>query len=181
MSCMARGRKNSVSSEQMVELERKFQIFLETAYHKEYLIKHSSKFNISALINIGKEKISINSKNKQKGFESIMSFCDWWMNCWNKQAGACIYCETKFSDLDKVIESGKLKQSVRGNRIRGGRFPEIERINSEDKSNVYSSENCALVCYYCNNDKSNVYINEHYKKYLAPAKREYIKILLGEN
>jgi hypothetical protein len=175
---MAKGRKNSVSELVIDELENVFRDFVINTVSKEYLEKYHEKFNSGSLLQVGKTKIALNIKAGLKGFETAPAFVIWWMTCWNRQEGACCYCETKFSDLDKAIESGKLKQSVRGDRIRGGKFPEVERTKSDAEQNVYSAENCALACYYCNNDKSNVYSTEDYRKHLAPAKRRHIELLL---
>lgn len=48
-----------------------------------------------------------------------------------------------------------------------GRTLEIDRKNAV--TNEYSTENCVLACYFCNNDKSDIFTHEEYKQYMKPV------------
>jgi hypothetical protein len=172
------GSKKLVSSDEIKTLEIRIREFVDSSNDSEYLNSYSAKFQASELISTGREKIAENRKNNLEGFASPIEFFHWWLSAWNIQKGCCIYCESKFADIDKAIKSGKLNTRAINGGVRGP-FPEIERLNGFKCSNVYSASNCALICYYCNNDKSNVYNNEDYKKFIAPAKKQYLDHLLS--
>jgi len=49
-------------------------------------------------------------------------------------------------------------------RINRGNHLELERRDA--KNNYYSPENCVLACYFCNNDKSDIFDENEYLEYL---------------
>ncbi|WP_143275302.1 hypothetical protein [Bradyrhizobium canariense] len=51
---------------------------------------------------------------------------------------------------------------------------ELERKNPDAG---YSPENCTLICYYCNNDKSYVYSEDEYRQFFAPARARHFDYL----
>lgn len=117
---------------------------------------------------------SRNKHGKSEGFMSATALADWWIGKLDSQNGCCVYCATHIVLIEQLIEEGWLKsRAVRGTGKRGPRL-ELERI---DASGAYRPSNCALVCYYCNNDKSYIYSAEDYKKYLAPAKKMHFNFL----
>jgi len=101
------------------------------------------------------------------------SFPAWLDQQSKKQEGKCHYCETSQADINLLIDLGILQSKRFKTR---GRSLEIERLDSN--SNCYSAENCALICYFCNNDKSDVVSSSDYKFFFAEAKRNYIEHLL---
>jgi len=110
------------------------------------------------------------------GFSDLNDIALWFIKQFKEQEGRCCYCESHIADIKLLIEKEIIKpRRVKGDGVRGPRF-EIERMDSV--TNVYEPANCMLACYYCNNDKSNVYDAEDYKKYLAPAKKAYIEYLI---
>lgn len=59
-----------------------------------------------------------------------------------------------------------------------GKNLELERLDS--KSNSYSPENCVLVCYFCNNDKSDVVSSDDYIQFFAESKKLFMQHLLNK-
>ena len=105
------------------------------------------------------------------------SFADWFMKQTEKQKDQCFYCRVKQSDITRLIESKKgLLRSKRF--VTRGKSLEVERMDSS--TNSYSAENCVLICYFCNNDKSDVVSAEDYLTFFAEAKRRYFEYLLGK-
>lgn len=97
----------------------------------------------------------------------------WLITQMQKQEGKCYYCETKQEDILRFIEAGLLKSK---RFVTRGKNLEVERLDSQ--GNSYSPENCVLVCYFCNNDKSDVVSEADYKKFFAPARKMYFETLL---
>lgn len=110
-----------------------------------------------------------------RGFHSRAELAKWWIAQIKVQDGQCYYCKTPIRLLEMLVEAGLLRgRRTRGVGIRGPVF-ELERVNHD--TNEYSPDNCALICYYCNNDKSHVYPREEYEKFLAPAKKVHFEFL----
>lgn len=93
-------------------------------------------------------------------------FYEWFAN----QGKECAYCGIEEFKLQKLFdkESGSLI-TKRGR----GRTLELERRDSE--SNEYSPENCVLVCYVCNNHKSDLISEDEHLRYFAPVIRKYLE------
>ena len=106
------------------------------------------------------------NKRKLKDFDfmDFYSFYNWHKVQFAKQAGKCYYCKTDESVIAKLFET-KYKNRKRINR---GKHLEIERKNSD--SNKYNKENCVLACYFCNNDKSDIFNEYEYLEYLKDRK-----------
>lgn len=130
-------------------------------------------------INRLKRNIFNPKRRKFKGnfkFENFAEFYDWHKS----QGNTCFYCGTEQHKIRTLVEEGKKENpfGIYSSQLKNrGRNLELERINS--KSNDYSDTNCALVCYFCNNDKSNVITGEDYIKFfkikgLLKARKQYI-------
>ena len=123
------------------------------------------------------------SKTKGTGFKTKADFIKWWALTLKKQDGRCYYCNSRFADLRQLI-THKPSPLLGVRDLKGGAFrganPEPDRLESRDQRNIYSADNCVLACYYCNNDKSNVYTHEDYKTFIAPAKGRYIEHLMKQ-
>jgi len=91
-------------------------------------------------------------------------FSNWYLNQYEKQEGCCYYCKTDEKVIAELFEK-KYQFAKRQNR---GRHLEVERRDA--KHNEYSSENCVLACYFCNNDKSDIFTEEEYFEYLKGRK-----------
>lgn len=109
------------------------------------------------------------------GFADASALVEWWLRQLKRQNGCCVYCEVSVVVLQELIQADLLRgRGVRGTGLRGRNF-ELERI---DANQPYGPENCALACYYCNNDKSYIYSAEDYKKFFAPAKKAHFDFLV---
>lgn len=110
-----------------------------------------------------------------KGFDSRDTLAQWWLDQLKKQQGCCNYCQTPIRMIEKLIDAGVLE----GRRTKGegkrGPYLELERV--DHKTGEYSPNNCVLICYYCNNDKSSVYPKAEYVQFFAPAKNRHFLFL----
>ncbi len=117
-------------------------------------------------------------KKHGQGFKSREDFANWWVGQLSTQGGCCTYCQTPIRLIEMLIREGRLNaRSTRGLGKRG-LFMELERF---DPKGPYRPDNCALACYYCNNDKSYIFSAGDFKKFLAPSKREYFEHLLSQS
>lgn len=82
----------------------------------------------------------------------IVKFLNWYFNHYfvpklNGQKVYCAYC-----GVEETACAEYLRQHTK--RDRGGHL-EVERLNTAGNSNIYTPKNCALICYVCNNAKSD--------------------------
>ncbi len=90
---------------------------------------------------------SLFTKDREDGFKNIVKFHDWYLE--HDKIGTCCYCGVHKDDANgnEVFDNSK--------RGRGQIF-EVERlITFPDEKNVYTPNNCRLVCHICNNAKSD--------------------------
>lgn len=122
------------------------------------------------------------SRRKGKGqnsFEDFQSFMSWY----NELDKKCHYCGLLERESQKIAMTGILKSSrfpQNGKLGRGqsrGVWLEVDRIEPKDN---YSSNNCVLSCYFCNNDKSDIFHGEEYNKFKS-NRLEYLRSLLSQN
>ncbi len=104
-------------------------------------------------------------------FANFIEFYKWYLAQYEKQHGCCYYCKTKESVLTKLFDK-KYTSVKRPNR---GKHLEVERRDSD--SNKYNKYNCVLACYFCNNDKSDVFSEAEYFEYLKNRKQFFNKQL----
>jgi hypothetical protein len=111
---------------------------------------------------------------KQRGERqfSKKEFLNWYTE--NINLG-CYYCGLEIETQIRIIESGKLssnrfftykykyKSGLEKNGTRGKSF-EVDRKNPKGP---YSSSNCVLSCYFCNNDKSDVFKESQYFNFIG--------------
>jgi len=103
-------------------------------------------------------------KNNKADFLDFEDFYRWY----SKQEKKCYYCGLKELESQKIVMLGSLKSNrfpLNGKITQGrarGVWLEIDRKNPKGK---YSKENCVLCCYFCNNDKSDVFNEIGYKKF----------------
>lgn len=98
------------------------------------------------------------------GFEGFNSFYKWYKTQYQAQNGKCYYCKTDEKVIANLFET-KFQNRKRTTR---GKHLEVERRDSND--NLYNSENCVLACYFCNNDKSDIFDEQEYLEYLKDRK-----------
>jgi len=111
-----------------------------------------------------------NKKNlKGYKFGDFYTFYFWYLEQYKAQKGKCYYCETE-EEVLRLLFTKKYTNSKRSNR---GKHLEIER--KDPNSNDYSKENCVLACYFCNNDKSDIFSEDEYRDYLKNRK-EFFRV-----
>jgi 5-methylcytosine-specific restriction endonuclease McrA len=88
-----------------------------------------------------------------------------------QQPRHCCYCGIEEEKLAKLFDYDTgILYTTRGR----GRLLELERVKTKGSENVYTTKNCALACYLCNNHKSDLISAEDHKKYFAPQIRKYL-------
>jgi hypothetical protein len=112
-----------------------------------------------------------NKQGPDFGFASFDEFYNWYLRQYENQNGSCYYCKIEESVLVELFEK-KFTSVKRPNR---GKHLEVERRDSI--SNKYTKENCVLACYFCNNDKSDIFSESEYFEYLKDRKLFFIKQL----
>lgn len=112
-------------------------------------------------------------KNEKNGFDDFEDFLNWY----NSQDKICNYCKLSEIESQKLVMTGILKSNrfpengiVKQGRSRGV-WLEIDRLNPKGK---YSRENCVLCCYFCNNDKSDIFNGEDYLRFYQ-NRMEFLK------
>ncbi len=114
------------------------------------------------------------AKHKQ-GFKTKENFVKWYINKVKRQNYKCFYCETSIFDINKLIDSQKLKTRKIGHGKRGTVLEIDKKINEKD----YIPDNCVLSCYYCNNDKSYIFDSKDYKENFGKNRNKYFSKLLN--
>jgi hypothetical protein len=102
-------------------------------------------------------------------FKDFNSFYKWHKNQYEHQEGKCYYCEVEEKVVAKFFEK-KYHAGHAGKRNRGKHL-EIERKDATLLNNLYNGENCVLACYFCNNDKSDIFSEDESREYLKDRKR----------
>jgi len=111
---------------------------------------------------------------KQRGVREFSKeeFLNWYSE--NLDLG-CYYCGIEIETQISIIERGKLssnrfftykyknKIGVEKYGTRGKSF-EVDRKNPKGP---YSIDNCVLCCYFCNNDKSDVFTESQYCNFIG--------------
>ncbi len=109
-----------------------------------------------------------NSFNEKKrngfnGFNDFNDFKDWYDQ--NVKDKSCFYCGLTEKESQRIIHEGLLTSRrfpINGKFSRGvnrGYWLEIDRKNP---NGLYSRDNCVPSCYFCNNDKSDVFTAQQY-------------------
>lgn len=121
------------------------------------------------------ENLAQDEEDKQTAkFKSKEEFLEWY----KKQPKKCCYCGVKEEYLKKYFNQENEQYKEARQR---GQYLEIERIVTAPKNkNVYSEDNCALVCYICNNAKSDFLSPENFKP-IAKGINEFWNNILNNN
>lgn len=129
------------------------------------------------------EKLKSNfSQRKQMGLNSFDNFEDF-LNWYNEQKKECYYCGLKEQEMQEIVMKGLLKSNrfpqngIIGRGQSRGVWLEVDRLKPKEK---YSRENCVLCCYFCNNDKSDVFEGYEYKKFMD-NRVEYLGQKINDN
>lgn len=114
------------------------------------------------------KKLEADFKRRKKAglndFGGFNAFKHWY----DSNNKVCHYCGLTEADCQRIVVTGILKS---------GRFPENGKlgrgkhrgmwleIDRKDPKEKYSPSNCVLCCYFCNNDKSDVFHGDSYKQF----------------
>lgn len=106
-------------------------------------------------------------RRQQKGLCNFVDF-EQFKNWYNSQEKMCHYCGLREEESQKIVMTGILKANrfpqngVLGRGQSRGMWLELDRVLPKEH---YSLENCVLSCYFCNNDKSDVFHGQDYKEF----------------
>lgn len=114
---------------------------------------------------IKKRSYSTDTSKNNYEFDGFKDFYNWY----NETPKACCYCTVTEDVLEKVWENGWRTKRNRGRKL------EVERVDSTN--NKYSSKNCKLACYFCNNHKSDFITKEHYDTFFKKPMLTYLELL----
>ncbi len=112
------------------------------------------------------------------GFGSEAQFLQWYSQ--NISDGKCAYCGLSERDSQRIVHEGhltSLRFPIYGNATKGvnrGYWLEIDRKNP---IGLYSIENCNPSCYFCNNDKSDVFTDDQYQEFFE-NRAQFLRSLL---
>ncbi|MCK4661503.1 MAG: hypothetical protein KAT68_01450 [Bacteroidales bacterium] len=107
------------------------------------------------------------SRRKQKGLSDFKDFQEF-KNWYDSKEKTCHFCGLKEEESQKIVVTGILKSNrfpqngVLGRGQSRGMWLEVDRLKPKEK---YSTLNCVLCCYFCNNDKSDVFHGQNYKEF----------------
>jgi len=117
-------------------------------------------------------------KKGRMGFRDFKELSQWYERC-----KICYYCGIAEETVQELVHRGKLLSArfpIKGEMKRGkcrGYYLEIER---KDSSKPYAPENCELSCYFCNNDKSDIFTASEYISFFQ-NRATYLTNLLRSN
>ena len=138
--------------------------------NKQISILESDDIGLKKLKSKLKQDYSRRSKSGMNNFSSYDEFDDWYF----KQEKKCEYCKIKEEDVRYIVLNGilKSKRFPENGQLKQGKargyYLEVDRKDSDEN---YSAENCVLACYFCNNDKSDVFDFSAYKKFFQNRKQ----------
>src|SRR5438046_422249 len=116
-----------------------------------------------------KAQLTRDGELRKLKFIDANDFEDWYCKQERIQENKCHYCKLEWKDLNKIVmlgilTSGRFPKDGKAGRGQGrGIFFELDRM---DAKGDYSRKNCVLVCYFCNNDKSDIFSEEQYFDFL---------------
>lgn len=113
------------------------------------------------------------------GFENFEDFRDWYQ----EQDLVCRYCNLTESEMQEISMTGILtsnrfpQNGIIGQGTNRAAWLELDRIIP---NGLYSRANCVMCCYFCNNDKSDVFNGEMYLEFFQ-NRVGFLRQLLNEN
>lgn len=112
-------------------------------------------------------------------FIDLYDFLDWY----KEKEKKCFYCGLSERESQNIVHNGLLKskrfpiQGMFSQGVNRGYWLELDR---KDPYGKYSRQNCELSCYFCNNDKSDVFNEEQYKEFLLDRPKYLRKLIDNE-
>lgn len=121
------------------------------------------------------------SRRKHKGQSSFVDFEEFkeWYNSKEKK---CHFCGLKEEECQEIVVKEILKSNrfpqkgVLGRGQSRGMWLEIDRLKPKEN---YSLDNCVLCCYFCYNDKSDIFHGNDYREF-QNNRVGYLRKLLKE-
>ena len=98
------------------------------------------------------------TSSRQIGFGTFKNFYDWF----KEKEGKCHYCGIEEHKVASLFKNCILKSK----RPRGYHL----EIDKKDPDGKYDAENCVLSCYFCNNDKSDIFDDKQYLEFFQNRK-----------
>jgi hypothetical protein len=113
------------------------------------------------------------------GFDSFNDFFNWYQ----EQNLVCYYCglteiETQKISMTGILTSNRFPQNgIVGQGTSRAVWLEVDRLTP---NGFYSRDNCVMCCYFCNNDKSDVFSGNQYINFFQ-NRVQYLRQLLNNN
>lgn len=117
-------------------------------------------------------------KNLLNEFESFEEFYNWY----NSQEKKCYYCGLSQENSRLIVMNGLLKSKrfpENGQLKRGKARGYYLELDKKDSNLKYSIDNCVLSCYFCNNDKSDVFNSEEYLNF-SKNRLQFLENLIAD-
>jgi hypothetical protein len=121
-------------------------------------------------------------RRKQKGLSDQVEYHDF-KRWYGSQEKICCFCGLKEEECQKIVITGLLKSEKfpqNGALGRGqgrGMWLEIAKLKAKEN---YLLDNCVLCCYFCHNDKSDVFNGQEYIEF-QNDRAGYLRKLLNDN
>jgi hypothetical protein len=116
-------------------------------------------------------------RDSKSGFKDYNDFLDWY----DSRPKVCYYCGLTEEESQEVVHNGLLSSKrfpadgiIKQGRNRGY-WLEVDR---KDSLGIYSRENSELCCYFCNNDKSDIFNHQQYREFVN-NRPQFIRNLLS--
>jgi hypothetical protein len=113
------------------------------------------------------------------GFDSFDDFYNWYQD----QDLVCHYCglteiESQEISMTGILTSNRFPQNgIVGQGTSRAVWLEVDRLTP---NGIYSRDNCVMCCYFCNNDKSDVFGGNEYINFFQ-NRVQYLRQLLNDN
>ena len=126
-------------------------------------------------------KTNYNRRVKQglNGFLNFQDFYNWYLS----QDLICHYCGLTEIESQKITILGLLTSNrfpnngIIGRGKSRGVWLEVDRLSPNA---LYSRDNCVMCCYFCNNDKSDVFNGRDYLNFFQ-NRAGFLRNLIDEN
>lgn len=141
------------------------QIFKVTRKELQVLVQDFEISGKETLEQLRRYRTLWNNKKKllSDDFKPFERFYTWYVKQYEIQDHKCYYCGVK----EKVVRDTMKNHFKHRKRLNRGKYFELER---KGPTELYSPENCVLACYFCNNDKSDIFTEDQYRQYLQNRK-----------
>ncbi len=106
-------------------------------------------------------------KKDRNGFNGFEDFRSWYNE--NVRDKQCYYCGLSERESQRIVHDGLLTSKrfplggVLRQGVNRGYWLEVDKKNPKGN---YSHENCVPSCYFCNNDKSDVFTDVQYREFV---------------